>query len=542
MHSNELNNMLTREPAFQKYRFSLLTQARLKFRENDTHRYDYGWSGEVLRHKFDLVFTKHFPYELPHFYLYGENNFSRIPHVDSRNFLCVLNSSTTYETNDIKGLIISVLNKVEKILSLDGEDLNDEFLSEFNAYVGHTNNINATLRSEKSFDRMQIFDVKADEKEEEFYMSDTKYMQRSKTHIDQSCILVPSNKPCLPNKLPQTTRDLREYLTVDNIPKKIFNKVKENTLFMFSFIFNGKRILWIAKLYKPDIQKLRSNKKCYNKINRLKNFLNNTNKIDIFTPTRQDIETLVSRANNETIEALKNKTVCIIGMGSIGSFVAEQIVKAGIHNLIIIDDDKIKCENISRHVLNYTVLGDCKTTAMRHYLKNCNIYADIISHSKKWQDCDANIFDNVDLIISVTGDVMSDIYLRNKTDKPILFGFVKPNVLEGHAILTFQSNDLNDMYDLSNEYEIFRHAIFEYGDEIQQDLVCGGYYTTYGINQLMYVNTMIAEMALEYLMRGMECKHRIWVATEDHIASCGKDVKEVKIKGYACGKINEKKS
>ena len=51
------------------------------------------------------------------------------------------------------------------------------------------------------------------------------------------------------------------------------------------------------------------------------------------------------------IEKLKNAKVAIFGIGGVGSFVAEGLVRAGVGNFVLIDDDKICLTNINRQII-----------------------------------------------------------------------------------------------------------------------------------------------------------------------------------------------
>ena len=41
----------------------------------------------------------------------------------------------------------------------------------------------------------------------------------------------------------------------------------------------------------------------------------------------------------------KEKTVLIVGLGGVGGYATEALVRSGIHNLILIDHDKIDVTN-----------------------------------------------------------------------------------------------------------------------------------------------------------------------------------------------------
>ena len=43
------------------------------------------------------------------------------------------------------------------------------------------------------------------------------------------------------------------------------------------------------------------------------------------------------------IDKLKNKTILVIGLGGVGGHAFESLIRSGIENIIVIDNDKIVC-------------------------------------------------------------------------------------------------------------------------------------------------------------------------------------------------------
>lgn len=80
---------------------------------------------------------------------------------------------------------------------------------------------------------------------------------------------------------------------------------------------------------------------------------------DFYSRTRRLI-------GDKPLDRLKNSTVAIFGLGGVGSYAAESIVRAGVGSLILIDGDIISQSNINRqlYALNSTV-GMPKTEAAR---------------------------------------------------------------------------------------------------------------------------------------------------------------------------------
>ena len=69
-------------------------------------------------------------------------------------------------------------------------------------------------------------------------------------------------------------------------------------------------------------------------------------------------ELLIGRKN---IEKLNNAKVAVYGIGGVGSFVVEGLVRAGIGNIILVDNDVISVTNINRQIhANTNTIGKRK--------------------------------------------------------------------------------------------------------------------------------------------------------------------------------------
>ena len=52
----------------------------------------------------------------------------------------------------------------------------------------------------------------------------------------------------------------------------------------------------------------------------------------------------------KSLEILKKSKVAIFGVGGVGSFVAEGLVRAGVGNFVLVDDDLVCTTNINRQI------------------------------------------------------------------------------------------------------------------------------------------------------------------------------------------------
>lgn len=76
---------------------------------------------------------------------------------------------------------------------------------------------------------------------------------------------------------------------------------------------------------------------------------------------------------NENIEKIKNTTVLVIGLGGVGGYAVEGLVRSGIGKLIIVDYDKIDISNINRQIISLNSnIGQYKTIAFEKRIKEIN--------------------------------------------------------------------------------------------------------------------------------------------------------------------------
>lgn len=84
----------------------------------------------------------------------------------------------------------------------------------------------------------------------------------------------------------------------------------------------------------------------------------------------------------ESVEKLKNSTVAVFGIGGVGGFVCEALVRAGVGHIIIVDNDDVDVTDLNRQILAFvSTVGRAKVEVMTERLKDINPDIDIKSHS-----------------------------------------------------------------------------------------------------------------------------------------------------------------
>ena len=87
---------------------------------------------------------------------------------------------------------------------------------------------------------------------------------------------------------------------------------------------------------------------------------------------------LIKVIGEDNFNFISNKKVLVLGLGGVGGYVCEALVRSGINNIIIIDSDKVEESNINRQIIaNEDTVGQYKVDVMKDRLlkinSNCNI-------------------------------------------------------------------------------------------------------------------------------------------------------------------------
>merc|ERR1719378_1035131 len=74
----------------------------------------------------------------------------------------------------------------------------------------------------------------------------------------------------------------------------------------------------------------------------------------------------------DNYEAIRTKTVAVVGVGGVGSVTAEMLTRCGIGKLIMFDYDKVEMANMNRLFFQPHQAGLSKVQAAKHTLENIN--------------------------------------------------------------------------------------------------------------------------------------------------------------------------
>ncbi len=121
----------------------------------------------------------------------------------------------------------------------------------------------------------------------------------------------------------------------------------------------------------------------------------------------------------EGLEKLSNAKVAIFGLGGVGSFVLEGLVRAGVENFVLIDDDRICLTNLNRQILaTRKTVGQPKVEVAKQRILDINPDANVEIHQEFFMPETEGILDNsIDYIVDCIDTVTAKIELVVRADK-----------------------------------------------------------------------------------------------------------------------------
>lgn len=122
----------------------------------------------------------------------------------------------------------------------------------------------------------------------------------------------------------------------------------------------------------------------------------------------------------EGLETLRKSTVAIFGIGGVGSYVAEGLVRSGVGHFVLIDDDLICLTNINRqlHATRKTV-GRPKVEVMKERILDINLKAEVRTIQRFYLPECANeiISDDYDYMVDAIDTVTAKVDLALQAKK-----------------------------------------------------------------------------------------------------------------------------
>lgn len=141
----------------------------------------------------------------------------------------------------------------------------------------------------------------------------------------------------------------------------------------------------------------------------------------------------------EAMDKLQNSRVAVFGIGGVGGYVCEALVRSGVYHFDLIDDDQVCLTNLNRQIIaTRKTVGQYKVDVMRERILEINPDADVSVHKCFFlpENADEFPFEEYDYVVDAVDTVMAKIELVMKAQEkgvPIISSMGAGNKLDPSA-------------------------------------------------------------------------------------------------------------
>ena len=116
----------------------------------------------------------------------------------------------------------------------------------------------------------------------------------------------------------------------------------------------------------------------------------------------------ISLIGKINFKKIQEKTILVVGIGGVGGYATESLVRTGIKNIILIDHDTIDISNINRQIISTNKnIGNVKVDEFKKRILDINPECNVITHKLFLDRTNYNLLDNykIDYIIDCCDSV-----------------------------------------------------------------------------------------------------------------------------------------
>lgn len=141
------------------------------------------------------------------------------------------------------------------------------------------------------------------------------------------------------------------------------------------------------------------------------------------------------------IEKLHNSSVIIFGIGGVGGYAAEALIRTGLGRIALVDDDKICLTNINRQIIaTRKTVGKYKVDAMKERILEINPEVEVETYKTFFMPENSSGFDfsKYDYIIDAIDTVKAKIELvikANEAKVPVISAMGAGNKLDASSFM-----------------------------------------------------------------------------------------------------------
>ena len=482
------------------------------------------------------------------------------PHIEEDGAVCALPLAATLNPYDPLAVTQYVLNEALDVIKQGRSATNvDDFRQEFYSYWDRTVTegsvpVISTLTNFASpqiisawYGRQHIIVADSDDKLQEWM--DRRFGTAEDRRVFEPGIFLHLDAPLLPDQYPRRITDVdRIVQSLDQrsrtfLTRGLLSDKTRNLLVLDAPTTNG-RALAALRLSPPsgknmyghrvDVRQKGFRPGRVPETLELSRYLNSAPVPQRLKVKRADSSWIHGRDADPKARLLAQKKVAIIGIGSVGSFVAEFLAASGVGSLNLVDNETLTFANAGRHLLGADSEGSYKSQGVAELLQRRfphHSITGIVSDGQSFLHEAVKHNQEYDLILSLAGDweldcLVNDQHLRPLTpiSKRIVFGWTEPHAVAGHAVLLTGSDGCLLCHFEETGLPKLRVTKWE-KETMLSEPACGGSFQPYGPIEIMAINSMIASLAIDSLLgKASSNLHRVYVSDERRIRETGGEI------------------
>ncbi len=378
-----------------------------------------------------ICVPKHWKIELISIFIEDYEHLKYIPHVEKNGKMCLFKTEGILIEHNLLGIIIqSTLQALEILKDGYNEKNKIDFIHEFNSYyIPTTSKKHLCYFITKNCSENSLLKFTIDTQNTNLiYIGNSQAEFRqwniANATLKNAAYFVINNKDFI------YPPDIRKNISIDylkmlfnHIPvgilQRVLNKVRTTKLIVFKIVQPDTTEVLMAFHFNGDINFSDNNI-----------ILNNIRNFKTLNINKFDKDFLRLRTQTESFNTSEKKLL-VIGCGSIGGYLINELAKFGFEKLSIVDHDILKEHNIFRHILGLQDINQYKTTALKNMIEKNIPETRIITFNDCIESCITNNeidLSDYDLIISTTGNHNINRWLnshahRNKVQTPIIYAW-----------------------------------------------------------------------------------------------------------------------
>jgi molybdopterin/thiamine biosynthesis adenylyltransferase len=518
-----------------------------------------GWEFHIqtnlMMRRLRILIDERFPFSLPHFFLVDRPEFLTWPHIEEDGRLCLQAKNKVSKPQCPEAVAGELLGQAVDLISAceDGsnqEDFRTEFYSYWNRDLDESKGWIYSLLKPQGPSRIvavwrgESWSVVGESEEEVLSWLRHRYGEQPQFDSTSAACFVWLPQALLPSQYPRKGGDVYRLGCAELQSKTILQAFANKGTSPYYFVLgadcgNG---LCLAGVMTRTPLTLNIRGKRRNR--RLNGF--RPGKVPdsivtsrLFSDDSQATRVKVQRVDSAWIHGrgfdphhaiLSKKRIVVIGCGSIGAPIAQQLVMSGVGHVDLVDPGTLEWANVGRHPLGAEHVGHNKAQALAEKLQRSYPHATIRGFGIFYEELalrNFNIISRADLVLSATAEWDAESFLnlqhvRGELSAPILYAWTEPHAAAGHAVVLRAASPCLQCGMTTHGEAKFKVTDWPNGSETRNEPGCGAVFQPYGPVELQGTISLAASLALDSLLDKFDgAVHRIWAGPSTLLQDAG---------------------